>query len=174
VTTPGTDGGRDATLKVWIDGKAQKVSGGKFSHTMKTGSTDKHTIVAEVVNEGGLSSGEAKDEVTANKYEPPDPKLDRESWKWSKNYTGKRDNCSTGECKYFGFTVSNLEPGKTYTMTFSDNTKEDYVSFEFTADSEGNWTLPANNYFYGFDSSTGNPLRVEIDGTQVGSAYMPR
>src|SRR5699024_4918545 len=90
VTTPGTDGGRDATLKVWIDGKAQKVSGGKFSHTMKTGSTDKHTIVAEVVNEGGLSSGEAKDEVTANKYEPPDPKLDRESWNGSKNHTRTR------------------------------------------------------------------------------------
>ena len=174
VTSPGKDGGRKATLKVWIDGKAQSVSGGSFSRTMSVNSGSKHTIKAEIVNEGGLTSGEVPGFVTANKYVPPAPKLNASSWVWSKNYTGVLETCSTGECKYYGFTLTNLEPGQEYTVSFSDNQKDDYASFPIVAKADGTWKLVADNYFYGHDSTTNNPLRVEVDGIQVGSDYMPR
>lgn len=174
VTANGTDGGRDKTLKVWIDGKAQTVSGNKFSHTQRVDSGSTHEITAEVVNEGGLSSGQVKDSVTANKYNPPAPKLDSSSWNWSENYTGVSENCSTGQCKYYGFTLTNLEPGKTYKVQYSNNNDPNYASETITAKADGTWTREPNRFFYGHDSTTNNPLRVSVAGEQVGSAYMPR
>ena len=139
---------------------------------MDSGST--HNITAEVVNEGGLSSGQVKDSVTANKYSPPAPKLDSGSWNWSQNYTGVTENCSSGECKWFGYTLTNLEPGKKYTVHYGDNNDANWGEFEITADANGRWTQPQNQWFFGYDKTTNNPLRVYVNDTQVGSAYMPR
>lgn len=172
----GSDGGGGGkTLQVSIDGGSWKDAGGtSYSTKIDAKSGSKHSIKARVKNGKGLYSGTKKTTQKAQTYTPPDPKLPSGSWKWSSSYTGVRDGCSTGECKFYGFKLTNLKPGKTYTVQFSNDNDPDYGSATATANPDGEWTLPADTFFYGYDKSTGNALIVEVDGKQVDSTYMPR
>lgn len=174
VIMPGSDGGvGPKTLHVMVDGKEQQFSGPTFDLDKAVGSGETTEIEAWVSNGPGLTSDHVTKSQKANTYVAADPQLEQSSWTWGNKVPDGTAGCSSNNCQYVGFTLTNLEPGKSYEVTFSNNNASDYVRFTATAGSDGTYTLQANEYFYGYTKETKNPLRVEVDGVQVGTRYMP-
>jgi len=148
------------------------LDGGAFEPYRKAvtvaGSGAKHSITVRATNAQGLTA-DASASATAAR---PQPALMPGSVTWGAK-TGVVPGCESGICRYVGFTLEHLEPGRSYTVTLSNSEDPNYLSFDLVAGADGRAVLEPNRTFYGQYESSGIPLVILVDGTEVGRAYTP-
>ncbi|WP_240613450.1 Ig-like domain-containing protein [Brachybacterium endophyticum] len=133
----------------------------------------KYTVDARAINSAGLVSGTA----SANeKSKSPTPKLS-DSVKWgAKNGASGEIGCEQGSCRWFSFTLENMEPGKSYQLDFyeyetsskwSDGASS--LPKSVSANGDGKFTSE-NRYFHGYP---GKKFDVLLDGKKVATITEP-
>ncbi|MFC7457020.1 Ig-like domain-containing protein [Brachybacterium sp. GCM10030267] len=178
---PGGDGGGGGkTLEVWVDGSKKSVNGNSYSTTITAKSGSSHSIEARVVNGKGLSSDKVSQSKKAQTYTPPDPAMDG-GVTWGDTVPAGTDGCDSGNCRYFRFSLKNLEPGATYKVTLSNEGETNYKCFDLKAGSNGRATTAARSNFYGYvrGGEPDWPLTIKV-GRKCGNTkvvadgiYMP-
>ncbi|UEJ82499.1 Ig-like domain-containing protein [Brachybacterium halotolerans subsp. kimchii] len=134
----------------------------------------KYTVDARVVNSEKLVSGTTSDSATAKS---PTPKQSGEAdWEGEGGASGET-GCENGSCRWFSFSLENMEPGKTYQLDFyeyeTDSKWSEGASSlpkEITADGQGRFTS-THQYFHGYP---GKKFDVLLDGKKVATITEPK
>ncbi|WP_394215656.1 Ig-like domain-containing protein [Brachybacterium vulturis] len=176
----GDGGAGNKTLQVRINGGDWQDAGTSFSKTYQVKSGGKVRIRARVVTrpttaDGGkttMTSGTVDRTRSAQTYTPPKPRVAAGEPDWdAKGSANGEPECLSNRCTYFTITFENMEPGKTYNVNYANDGDDSWANFDLTANADGRVTTPVR--WYGYWPATGNPNRVTIDGTHVGSYYSP-
>src|SRR5699024_9000576 len=182
----GGDGGAgDKMLQVNIDGEGWKDDGSSYSDKIQAKSGSCHSIEARVrtqpTNADGssatMTSARATDSEKAQTYTPPKPRSDVSWGGYATN-----PNCTSQYCRRVDIQLSNLEPGKTYTLYIHTESSSYHPGGpwidlgdgtpQVKADANGNYSTVAGGYdfLYGYPY---NDFYIEVDGKRTSEHSYP-
>lgn len=176
--SPHSGGGASVSkVEYRVNGGGWKSLGAKGAKpTVGSKSGAKYSVEARVTNDKGLVSSTASGSATAKsltgKY-----KEGSDTWDDVGSADGQK-GCANGGCRWFTFTIGDLEPGKKYTLDFyehrtktkwSEGTGNSTLPRTFTAGSDGTITFK-HQFFHGSPDSS---FDVLIDGKKVGMITEP-
>lgn len=189
MTANGSDGGgKDKRLEYRVDGGGwTAASGTSFTHNKNLSSASSMTVDSRVrITIPGKSNEYMYSDVRsstekAQTYTPPPPpppppppaEPAATNPKWAAKGSPGRvaGQCESGLCRYFGYTLTNLDPDTSYTITYTDpTTSSPWGSHKITSDSNGRYTLAPNRFFYGHPGKT---VTVNVNSKPAGNITMP-
>ncbi|ATG53163.1 hypothetical protein CFK38_08125 [Brachybacterium vulturis] len=147
-TAHGDGGGSGRTIHYRIGGgEFRTTTDGSISvpKNVKAGSSVKAEAYVSI--DEGLESATVSDSQKARSWQRT-PKMSKVSWGGDTPPGTK--GCSNNNCKWFRITLSNMTPGETYRVAFSNEGETRYKTIELRADSNGTATSAPRSNFYGY------------------------
>lgn len=165
----GGDGGAGGIerLVYRIDGGEWKTYSGTVQHTARSG--QKVPFEARAINVKKKVSEVRNAPATAQTYTPPQPKLRDQDLTWGDYVPRGTKGCESNDCRWFWFTLTDLEPGRSYTVTLNNAQAGDYKTFTLQADANGQASSSGVSNFYGWQRTDtgGVPLVVKVEGAVI-------
>ena len=167
-TAHGAGGGSGRTLHYRIGGgDFQTTTNGEITVEKKIKAGTTVEAEAYVSIDEGLKSSTASKSQKARTWQTT-PKVSQLDW--GGTVPSSEEGCENGNCKWFRLTLTDMTPGESYEVAFTNRLEGRYKTITMTANSNGTATSAAEDNFYGYYDG-GNPdevpmsVEVKVNGT---------